>query len=326
MRGGQTARGRGGQGGAPASRPAAWVQACRLRTLPLAASGSLVAGAIAAAHGQFRWPVFVLMLLTSVALQVIANFADDYGDLASGLDDESRVGPKRGMQLGIIAVPQMRRALIGLSGATVAMGVALVAIALATGPAMTGSAALAGVAFVVVGLACVAAAILYTMGRHPYGYVGLGDLMSFLFFGLVAVAGGSYLYLHAFTWEGWLGGVALGLPVAGVMNVNNMRDARDDRSKGKRTVANMLGDPAMRAYETALLACAAVLFLVTAALCGLRAPWGYALLVVSYVPWAAVLTRMWRIPDPERFDRLMKPTSMGTVLVALAFTVAVVLG
>lgn len=266
------------------------------------------------------------MMLTSVALQVIANFADDYGDLASGLDNESRVGPKRGLQMGIITVPQMRRAMIGLSAVTVVMGVALVAIALATGPTMTGNAVVAGIIFVVVGLASVAAAMLYTMGKHPYGYVGLGDLMSFIFFGLVAVAGGSYLYLHAFTWESWLGSIALGLPVAGVMNVNNMRDAKDDRSKGKHTVANMLGDPAMRVYETVLLGAAAILFLITAALSGLRAPWGYVLIVASYLPWAAVLVRMWRTPNPERFDTLMKPTSMGTVLVALAFTLTVALG
>ncbi|MEE8715443.1 MAG: 1,4-dihydroxy-2-naphthoate octaprenyltransferase [Coriobacteriales bacterium] len=324
--------GRGGaQGGGaarftPAQRRGAWVQACRLRTLPLAAAGSLVAAAIATSQGEFRWEVLLLMLVTSIALQVIANFADDYGDLKSGLDDDSRVGPRRGMQLGIITERAMRRALVGLCAATFVVGVALVAVSLSRGPAFTGSSVAAAVVFVALGVACIAAAILYTMGKHPYGYVGLGDLMSFVFFGLVAVVGGSFLYLHRFAPVSLVAGVALGLPVAAVMNVNNMRDARADAAKGKRTVANMLGDPAMRVYETALLAASAALFVASAAMCGMHAPWGYALLVASFVPWGRVLWAMWRTPDPERFDRLMKPTSMGSVLVAVVFLLVVALG
>lgn len=304
-------------------RRAAWVQACRLRTLPLAAAGSVLAAALAADAGAFRWPVFVLMLLTSVLLQVIANFADDYGDLASGLDDETRVGPKRGLQRGVITVAQMRRALAGLVGVTFAVGVALVVVSFTGGPAMSGGTVGAMVAFVVLGVAAIAAAMLYTMGKHPYGYIGLGDIISFLFFGIVAVVGGSFLYLHAFTWVSLVAALALGLPVMAVMNVNNMRDARADAAKGKRTVANMLGDPAMRVYQTVLLAGAAALFVVGLALCGVTSPVAYVLLAASWLVWAKVLVGLWRIPDPQRFDRLMAPTSMGSVIVALAWTLCV---
>lgn len=307
----------------PAERRAAWVQACRVRTLPLAAAGSFVAAGIAAAFGQFRWPVLVLMFLTSILLQVIANFADDYGDLASGLDDETRVGPKRGMQRGIISASEMKRVLVAMCAVTFAVGIALIAVSFAGGPAMTGGSWVAIGVFVVLGVACIAAAITYTIGKHPYGYLGLGDIMSGLFFGIVAVVGGSFLYLHAFTWASLVAGLALMLPVMGVMNVNNMRDARADAAKGKRTVANRLGDPAMRAYETALLGTSAVLFVVAAALCGARNPLTYVLVVASLVLWARVLVALWRIPDPERFDRLMAPTSMGTVLVALVWTAGV---
>lgn len=306
-----------------AERRAAWVQACRLRTLPLAAAGSVLAAALAADAGAFRWPVFVLMFLTSVMLQVIANFADDYGDLASGLDDETRVGPKRGLQRGVITVPQMRAALVGLSAATFVVGVALVVAAFVGGPAMGGATVAAMVAFVVLGVAAIAAAMLYTMGKHPYGYVGLGDVVSFLFFGVVSVVGGSFLYLHAFTWTSLVMALALGLPVMAVMNVNNMRDAGADRAKGKRTVANMLGDPAMRVYETLLLGLAAALFVTGLALCGARAVPAYVLLAFSFAPWAVVLRKMWAIPDPQRFDRLMAPTSMGSVIVALVWTACV---
>ena len=305
---------------------AAWVEATRPRTLPLAAAGSLVAAGIAAAQGVFRWEVFALMFMTSVMLQIIANFADDYGDLASGLDDETRVGPKRGMQRGVITVPHMRLALVGTCAATFVLGVALIAVAFVGGPAMTGGSWTAAGVFVLLGLACIAAAILYTMGKHPYGYIGLGDFMSFLFFGVVAVVGGSFLYLHAFTWTSLVAALALGCPVMAVMNINNMRDAKRDAAKGKRTVANMLGDPAMRVYETALLVLGAVLFVVAAALCGTTNPVSYVLLVASFFLWAKVLAGVWKIPDPEKFDRLMGPTSMGSVLVAVVWLVAVLLG
>lgn len=184
----------------PQETRAAWIQAARPRTLPLAASGSLVAAGIAAHFGEFRWSVFILMFVVSVLLQVIANFADDYGDLASGLDDETRVGPKRGMQRGIISVPQMKRVLVGTCALTFVLGIALILVAFAAGPSMDGKSWLAIAVFVVLGLASIAAAIFYTMGKHPYGYIGLGDFMSFLFFGVVAVVAGSFLYLHQFGW------------------------------------------------------------------------------------------------------------------------------
>ena len=309
----------------PQERRAAWVQACRIRTLPLAAAGSVVAAGVAAAEGQFRLPVFLLMFLTSIMLQVIANFADDYGDLASGLDDETRVGPKRGMQRGIISVSEMKRVLIALCAATFIVGVALIAVSFATGPAMTGGSWMAAGMFVLLGVACIVAAITYTIGKHPYGYLGLGDIVSGMFFGIVAVVGGSFLYVHAFTASSVVAALALTLPVMGVMNVNNMRDAKRDKAKGKRTIANLLGDPAMRVYETVLLGVSAALFVAAMAMCGVRAWPAYVALVASWALWARVLMALWKIPDPERFDKLMAPTSMGTVLVALVWTICVAL-
>ena len=219
---------------------AAWIQAIRLRTLPLAASGSFIAAGFAALHGVFRPGVFALMFVVSMLLQVIANFADDYGDLSHGLDDDTRIGPRRGMQRGIITPRQMRHALIGLSIATFALGCGLIAVAFTGGPAM-GKQTLGAIAtFVVLGIASIAAAVLYTVGPHPYGYLGLGDIMSALFFGVVAVVGGSFLYLHQFHVLTLVAGIALGLPVAAVMNINNMRDSTADAAKGKRTIANRL--------------------------------------------------------------------------------------
>lgn len=318
----------------------AWIEAVRLRTLPLAASGSVVAAGIAAARGCFRWHTFALMFAVSILLQVIANFADDYGDLSHGLDDETRVGPQRGMQRGLITPAQMKRALIVLCGATFILGCLLVCTSLGTGPALPGGALAAIGAFILLGIAAIAAAVLYTVGPHPYGYIGLGDAMSFLFFGIVSVLGGSFLYIHAFDAAALVAGIALGLPVAAVMNINNMRDSLDDAAKGKRTIANRLyelgqrsasisGGEAMRAYHAALVYGSMLLFI--AALSMLRgASLGTfvraAALCASFQPLMSALNGIVHEPDHTKFDRFMAPTSLGTVAVALVFTLCVVLG
>lgn len=222
-------------------RKQAWIEAIRPRTLPLAAAGSIVAAGIAAAKSSFRVEVFVLMLVVSVALQIIANFADDYGDLAHGLDDDSRIGPRRGMQRGVIAVRTMKTVLALSCVATFLLGCLLLFVALGA-PSFTldPKTLKTGLIFVALGLAAIAAAVLYTVGPHPYGYRGLGDIMSFIFFGLVAVIGGSFLYTGRIDTLSVVSGIALGVPVAAVMNVNNMRDSTDDASKGKFTLANRL--------------------------------------------------------------------------------------
>lgn len=318
---------------------AAWVQAARLRTLPLAASGSFIAAGIAAHFGVFRIEVFALMFVVSMLLQVIANFADDYGDLAHGLDDETRVGPKRGMQRGIITPAQMKRALTGMCALTFALGCALIAVAFTGGPARTGGTWSAAAFFVVLGAVSIAAAVLYTVGPHPYGYLGLGDIVSAVFFGLVAVIGGGFLYLHAFEPLTLAAGIALGLPVAAVMNINNMRDSTADAAKGKHTIANRLygrraalgpdaGERAMRLYHLVLVWCSVALFLIAIAVAGGPTPRtlaGAVIVCLCARPLLGATYGVARELDHTKLDRFMAPTSMGTVLVALGVTAALVI-
>lgn len=367
---------------------AAWIEAARPRTLPLAASGSFIAAGIAAAAGAFRIEVFALMFIVSILLQVIANFADDYGDLAHGLDDETRVGPKRGMQRGIITPPQMRVALTVTCLATFALGCLLIYVAFTGGPALANGAAPAMIAFLVLGIAAIAAAVLYTVGPHPYGYLGLGDIMSFIFFGLVAVIAGSFLYLHAFTPGAVAAAFALGLPVAAVMNINNMRDSLADAAKGKRTIANRLynagarkgremaagktaqeiasinavlehgpkvsakevdaelqkggaaaiarasdpertaaltGERYMRAYQSVLVYLSLVLFCVSAFLVkGVALPTfiAAAAICASSTMLFRALSGVTHQLDHAKLDRFMAPTSLGTVLMAVVYAVA----
>ena len=318
---------------------AAWIQAARFRTLPLAASGSFIAAGIAAYHRVFRLEVFALMFVVSMLLQVIANFADDYGDLSHGLDDETRVGPKRGMQRGVITPAQMKRALIGMCVLTFLLGCALIAVAFSGGPALTSNTWSAAAFFVVLGVVSIAAAVLYTVGPHPYGYLGLGDIVSAFFFGIVAVVGGSFLYLHLFQSLSLIAGIALGLPVAAVMNINNMRDSTADAAKGKHTIANRLyeagartagggalaGERRMRSYHRALVYTSLLLFCVFIVLP--RGLWvvtlaDLAIVASTSVPLVRATQGVCAQLDHTKLDRFMAPTSMGTVLLALGVTAA----
>lgn len=319
---------------------AAWIEAARPRTLPLAASGSLIAAGLAAARGAFRFEVFALMFVVSILLQVIANFADDYGDLSHGLDDESRVGPKRGMQRGIITPSQMKRALFATCALTFALGCVLIWVSFLRGPQLNGDAVTVMGIFIAFGVAAIAAAVFYTVGPHPYGYMGLGDIMSFAFFGLMSVCAGSFLYLHSFDPASLIAGVALGLPVAAVMNINNMRDSLDDFSKGKRTIANKLyelgegsngrvsGEQAMRMYHSALLYLSLVLFVTFIfAVKGfsLRTFIAGAAICLSFQPLMSALAGIVNEPDHTKLDRFMAPTSLGTVAVAIMVTLCLVI-
>lgn len=357
---------------------AAWIEAARPRTLPLAASGSVVAAGVAAAAGSFRPEILVLMLLVSILLQVIANFADDYGDLSHGLDDETRVGPKRGMQRGIITPAQMRVALIVACACALVLGVLLIYVSLSAGPALGEDTMIVGAILLVLGVAAIAAAVLYTVGPHPYGYQGLGDLMSFIFFGLVAVVAGSFLHTHTLGLDAMVMGIALGMPVAAVMNINNMRDATDDAAKGKRTVANRLyaagerrghalaagrtdeqiaamvavvehgprseaavapgemtgattrlaaltGERYMRIYHAALIYAALILFcagLFLARGASFATCLGAAAVCLAAMPLFQALSGVTHELDHTKLDRFMAPTSMGTVLVAIVWTLA----
>jgi 1,4-dihydroxy-2-naphthoate octaprenyltransferase len=226
--------------------PEQWLAGARPRTLP-AAVAPVLAGTGVAAHldGAVWWKA-LLALLVSLALQVGVNYANDYSDGIRGTDAD-RVGPMRLVGSGVAAAPTVKRA------AFLAFGVACLAgLVLAVTTSWW---------LVLVGAVCVAAAWFYTGGSRPYGYAGLGELMVFVFFGLVAVLGTAYVQLGSLPLPGWYAGCGIGALACAILVANNLRDRPTDAEAGKTTLAVRLGDERTR-YLFALLVGLAVVTLL----------------------------------------------------------------
>lgn len=217
-----------------------WVLGARPRTLPAAVVPVIVGTACAWDEGVGSWLNFAMAMVVALALQIATNYANDYSDGKRGTDDPStRVGPPRLVGNGLATPGEVRRAMV------VAFGVALVA-----GGVLV---LRVGWELVPVGVAAVAAGYFYTGGPKPYGYLGLGEVFVFTFFGLVATVGSTYVQLREVTWLSVGCGVAVGCLATALLVVNNLRDIGGDTSSGKRTLAVKLGDRRTRFLYTALM-------------------------------------------------------------------------
>lgn len=224
----------------------AWISAFRLRTLPLALSCIGMAGFLAAVAGKFDGTIFFLCCLTTIFLQVLSNLANDYGDSVNGADHAQRKGPQRAVQSGAITAGQMKNAVILFAVLSLVSGIILLLVSL-------GADWNALLFFFTLGILSIAAAIAYTVGKKPYGYVGLGDLSVLLFFGLVGVLGSLYLFTHEVEWSNSLPAFSCGFFSIAVLNINNIRDIDSDRQAGKFSLPVRMGIERARLYHVALL-------------------------------------------------------------------------
>ena len=224
-----------------------WIMAARLKTLPLAASNIILGSFLAYFEGT--WSLFILLmgLLTALLLQIISNFANDYGDFVSGADENRISTLERALQSGKITRKQMKLVIILTSMLTLFSGILLVAV----GAQTFGLSGILG--FIGLGILSILAAITYTVGKKPYGYVGLGDIAVFLFFGIIGVSGIYILHTHQWQWNVLLPAASLGLLSAGVLNINNIRDIESDRQSGKNTLVVRLGLKNAKIYHTWLI-------------------------------------------------------------------------
>lgn len=294
-----------------------WIQAARLRTLPLSVSGIIVGSFYAMYKGFFDWGIFSLAILTTLGLQILSNFANDYGDGVKGTDNETRIGPERAIQSGVISVKQMKNGIILTSILTFLTAVLLIYISF--GKENFGYTIL----FLVLGIASIVAALKYTMGSSAYGYRGLGDVFVFLFFGLLSVLGSYFLYSKEFDWFLVLPACEVGLLSAGVLNLNNMRDEISDRASNKNTLVVKIGGKKAKTYHFTILILALVSLLVFAVLKDFK-PVQY-LFLIGFVPVLLHLKRIAKYQNPKEYDPELKVLALSTFLISVLLSCVLVL-
>lgn len=288
----------------------AYLRSFRLRTLPLSVAGIVLGTLLAASDGAFHAGRFALALLTVLLLQILSNVANELGDTLRGTDSDDRQGMVYSLQSGEITIAAMKRLIIWLIVFSAMSGVALVA---------TSFSALfsrEGVTMLLLGALAIAAALGYTLGRHPYGYMGLGDLFVFLFFGLLSTIGGYFLMCWQVDWSVALPASACGLWSVGVLNINNIRDMESDR-RNRVTVPILLGERGAKIYQCVL---ELLPFVLLTAYCHLRqSPYPYAILV--FLPlYVAHLYGVMRSSGRELDPRLPQ-LSLLTIAACVAFGV-----
>lgn len=293
------------------SKSKIWIQAARLRTLPLSLSGIIVGNGLAFSSENFSWLIFILSLFSTVAFQVLSNFANDYGDGVKGIDNDSRIGPPRVLQQGLLTRIDLKR------GIQVSVFISLVLAASLIFVSFGFSYQKYSLIFIGLALGAVVAAIKYTVGTNAYGYRALGDLFVLTFFGGVSVLGSCFLQTKLFAVELILPATSIGLLSVGVLNLNNMRDIKTDKESNKITMAVLLGSNYARAYHTFLLL-GAVLTAVFYVKTNLQPSY---LFMIAVLPMMNHLRRVLGYENPNEFDPELKRLTLCTFLFAILFSI-----
>ena len=292
------------------SKLQAWVEAARLRTLPLSVSGILVGTAIAQSKGYEDPTIFLLALLTTLGFQITSNFANDYGDGIKGTDNEERIGPSRALQSGALSRKELEWGI----GISIIISLLLAGILLYTAFGTTTPEYL--LLFGALAILSIWAAVRYTVGARAYGYSGLGDLFVFLFFGLLSVLGSMFLYTKSLHLMAWLPAIAIGALSTAVLNLNNLRDAASDIKAGKRTLVVKMGYENGRYYHAFLIGLALLALFIY----DLQFSAWYAYLnLVVFIPLGMHLIKVLGVADPAKLDPELKKLALSTFLLALLF-------
>lgn len=294
-----------------------YVEAARLRTLPLSVSGIIVGSFIAASQDYFNWKICILALLTTIGFQIISNFANDYGDGVKGTDNNERVGPERAIQSGAITPKQMLNAIIVSIVITLILAILLIYTSFGKNDFINLS------IFFLLGILSIAAAIKYTMGKKAYGYSGFGDLFVFLFFGLLSVCGSYYLYTKQLDITILLPAISVGFLSIGVLNLNNMRDRASDIKSRKKTFVVKIGTEFAKYYHYFLLI-ASFLLASTFVVIEYKSPIQF-LFVLAYIPIAMNASVVYKNRTPKLLDPELKKLALSTFLFAVLFGLGLIL-
>jgi len=294
-----------------------WIRAARLRTLPLSISGVIVGNALCVQQADFSWLLFVLMLLTAVAFQIVSNLANDYGDGVKRTDNADRIGPERVLQSGLLSRQALKKGIVGV--ALVSLMLALILITAAFGS----NSWMYFLIFLGLAIFSIWAAISYTVGDKAYGYRGLGDVFVFVFFGLVSVLGAYFLQLKEFSLAAVAMAVVVGLLSVAVLNLNNMRDRESDAAVGKRTLAVFLGALGAKYYHYFLIVGAVVILIVFSVQQTVSFSW---LVGLGVFPLLFHLLSVIKNKDPKTLDPELKKVALATFALSLLIFISFSVG
>ena len=292
----------------------AWLHAARLRTLPLSLSGIIVGTGLAAVLGAFDGQIFAFALLTTIGFQVLSNFANDLGDSQKGTDNAQRVGPARAIQSGQLSAAQMKVGMWVIGGFSLLSALYLIKLSV---PNLSANAIYF---YIVLAVACIAAAISYTVGKNAYGYRGLGDIMVFIFFGLVSVIGVFMLFGEAFEWIVLFPAISIGLWSTAVLNLNNLRDIHNDAQMNKRTMVVKLGFNKAKYYHVFLVSFGMATWFFTIYLLAVSAMNYY--LFIALLPslgFALHLQKVVQNTEPASLDPELKKVALLTFFSSILF-------
>ena len=291
-----------------------WIDAMRLRTLPLSVSGIIVGSGMAALLDKWDPIIFFLAILTTISFQVLSNFSNDLGDSQKGSDNNNRIGPKRTVQAGVISEKKMKIGIILCSILALIFAGSLIYIS-------AGNLSEELIYFYTgLALACVLAAITYTIGKKAYGYYGFGDIMVFLFFGLVSVLGVFSLYGLTFEWLVLLPAISIGLWSTAVLNLNNLRDHENDKQAKKNTLVVSMGFEKAKYYHAFLIIVGLCFWFVAVLL--ISAITYNFLLFVALIPSASLifhLKRVFETSEPKDLDPELKKVALITFFSSVIF-------
>ena len=296
-----------------------WIAAARLRTLPLSISGIIMGSFIARWRisnegGFWDWKILALALLVTLLYQVLSNYANDYGDGVKGTDlNRTQEAESRAVASGKISAKQMKGAVLLFAALSLIATFALLYVSFLPNYMSEFW------TFIGLGILCILAAIGYTVGKKPYGYMGLGDIMVFIFFGLVSVGGSYFLFTKSFSWDILLPASAVGLMSAAVLNLNNMRDMESDRLSGKKSLALRLGIRNAMIYQIILLQLPLLLILIFLGLNNFIESKNYYVFIVMILlfPLTKLRRRILLTKDPKELDPFLKQVGLLTLMMSI---------
>ena len=294
----------------------AWINAMRLRTLPLSVSGIILGSGMAAMLDKFDLSIFIMANLTTIGFQVLSNFSNDLGDSQKGSDNKNRIGPLRTVQAGLISQKEMKIGIILCVIFSLFSAGSLIYVSAAN---LTNE-----LIYFYMGLAllCVLAAITYTIGKKAYGYHGLGDLMVFLFFGLVSVLGVFSLYGLKFEWLVLFPAISIGLWSTAVLNLNNLRDYENDKLTKKNTRIVSMGYEKGKYYHGFLIIVGLSFWFISVLIISVLT-FNY-LLFLSLIPTISLifhLKRVFQTSEPKDLDPELKKVALIIFYSSLIFAV-----